>query len=702
MTKLLLFLATFSTLYASMNAHSAESYPPTRRVDHVDNYHGTEVADPYRWLEADVRQSEEVAAWVQKQSDFAEKYLSEIPVRDKIRERLKQIYNYERFSPPSKKGDNYFYQRNDGLQNQSVLYVADSPVAKGRVLIDPNEWSDDGTVALADYSASKDGNWLAYAKSSAGSDWKTIHVLDVETGEELPDLLEWHRFGGIEWNKQGSGFWYSRYPEPTEGEEFQSLALNKKVYYHKLGDTQAQDTLVYEDPEHPDWSFGVSMTDDGEQLVLSVYQGTDPQNMVKLRAVDGGDWQTLVGDFDHEYSYVGKADGKLFFITDSEAPTKRIVATKGEGDFVEIVAATNDTIESANLVGGKLLVQYLVDVKSKVKLFAIDGTPAGEVPLPGAGTATGFGGELDQDETFFAFTNLVTPTSIYRYDFAAGATELLRAPKIDFDPAKYVTKQVFVASKDGTKVPVTIAHRKDLEIDGNRPTLLYAYGGFSISILPAFSTDYAVWMEMGGVVAIANLRGGGEYGEAWHQAGKIDKKQNVFDDFIAMGEWLIDSGYTNSRRLAIRGGSNGGLLVGAVLTQRPELWGACLPAVGVHDMLRFQEFTAGQFWRDEFGSSENADEFPALFAYSPYHNVKPGTKYPPTMITTADTDDRVVPMHSFKFGAALQHAQSGNAPILLRVETRAGHGAGTPTSKRIDQCADAWAFCFKQFGYEPE
>jgi prolyl oligopeptidase len=367
-----------------------------------------------------------------------------------------------------------------------------------------------------------------------------------------------------------------------------------------------------------------------------------------------------------------------------------------------VVSAADATIESASLVGGKLLVEYLDDVKSRVKLFALDGTPAGEIALPGEGTAGGFTGEFEHSETFYTFTNLVTPAAIYRYDFAAGTSQAIRKPSIDFDADKFVARQVFVTSRDGTRVPMTIAHRKGLAIDGNRPTLLYAYGGFSISILPAFSADYAVWMEMGGVVAIANLRGGGEYGEAWHQAGKLNNKQNVFDDFIAAGEWLIENGITNKRRLACRGGSNGGLLVGAVLTQRPDLWGACLPAVGVHDMLRFHKFTAGQFWRDEYGSSDNAEQFKTLFAYSPYHNVEQGVDYPATMITTADTDDRVVPMHSFKFGAALQHAQAGDAPVLLRVETRAGHGAGTPTSKRIDQAADAWAFCFKQFGYVGE
>jgi prolyl oligopeptidase len=682
----------------------AIDYPPTRRVDHVDTYHGSEVADPYRWLEADVRQSDEVAQWVEAQSQFAEQYLQAIPVRETIRKRLTEIYNYERFSPPVRKGPHYLYQRNDGLQDQAVLYVADSATDTGRVLIDPNRWSDDGTVALADFSLSDDGALLAYAKSAAGSDWKTIHVLEVATGRELPDMLSWHRFGGIEWNEKGDGFWYSRYPEPVEGQEFQTLAVNKKIYFHRLGDEQSQDQLVYEDIEHPDWSFGVSRADDLPLLVLAVYRGTDPQNMVKLLNIEqpGGEWQTIVADFEHQYSFVGSAEGRLFFVTDDGAPTKRLVSTTGDGKFAEVVSAADATIESASLVGGKLLVEYLDDVKSRVKLFALDGTPAGEIALPGEGTAGGFTGEFEHSETFYTFTNLVTPAAIYRYDFAAGTSQAIRKPSIDFDADKFVARQVFVTSRDGTRVPMTIAHRKGLAIDGNRPTLLYAYGGFSISILPAFSADYAVWMEMGGVVAIANLRGGGEYGEAWHQAGKLNNKQNVFDDFIAAGEWLIENGITNKRRLACRGGSNGGLLVGAVLTQRPDLWGACLPAVGVHDMLRFHKFTAGQFWRDEYGSSDNAEQFKTLFAYSPYHNVEQGVDYPATMITTADTDDRVVPMHSFKFGAALQHAQAGDAPVLLRVETRAGHGAGTPTSKRIDQAADAWAFCFKQFGYVGE
>ena len=681
-------------------------YPPTRRVDHTDDYHGTKVADPYRWLEADVRESDEVAKWVASQSDYARAYLDSIPAREVFKARLEKLYNYERYSTPHRKGNRYFYFKNDGLQDQSVLYVGKSAKDEGRVLLDPNTWSEDGTVALSSFSVSEDGELIAYAKSASGSDWKTIHVMEIESGKMRDDLVEWVRFGGIDWDRHGTGFYYARYPEPEEGEKFQSVALNQKIYYHQLGTSQADDTLVYERPDHPDWTFGVSVTDEGDWLVLSIGQGTDPQNQVWVKSLTAADaeWVPLVEHFENEYGLLANQGSKLYFLTDKQAPQKRIVMldAAAPGEPVEVVPQQEATLVDGDLVGGRLIAQYLKDVHAEVEMFDLQGKSLGKVALPGIGSAGGFGGEADQTETFFSFTNSVTPTSSYRLDIPTGKVELLRKPGIDFDSEQYVVKQVFYASKDGTKIPMTISHRKGIELDGNNPTLLYAYGGFNISITPSFSVDYATWMEQGGVVAIANLRGGGEYGEDWHQAGKLGNKQNVFDDFIAAAEWLIDQKYTSSNRLAIRGGSNGGLLVGAVMTQRPELFGACLPAVGVHDMLRFHKFTAGQFWRSEYGSSDNADDFAFLYAYSPYHNVKPGTAYPATMVTTADTDDRVVPMHSFKFAAALQQAQAGDAPILLRVEVSAGHGAGTPISKHIDQSADMWAFLAKVFDMQVE
>lgn len=674
----------------------ANDYPATRRVDHEDNLHGTIVKDPYRWLESDVRESEEVAKWVEQQSEFARNYLDALPARRVFAARLSKLYDYPRYSAPSRKGGHYFYYKNDGLQDQAVLYLADSPTEDGRVLLDPNTWSEDGTVSLSTFSASEDGTLAAYAKSSSGSDWKTIHVMEIDSGKQLDDTLDWVRFGGIRWDHKGEGFYYSRYPQPEEGEEFQSVALNQKLCYHRLGDDQSADRVVYERPDEPEWTFGVSVTDDGKLLVLSIYSGTDPQNQVWLKSATdpAAEWKPVVDNFDHEYALLASDTQKLYFLTDEDAPQKKLVAIdrNDPSQTTEIVPESNATLVDGDLIGGRLIVQYLRDVHADVQLFATDGKPLGAVELPGIGSASGFSGKPEHSETFYTFTNSVTPTSVYRYDLTTGKSELIRKPAIDFDPDQYEVKQVFYASKDGTKIPMTIAHRRDLPLNGDNPTLLYAYGGFNISITPGFSVDYATWMEQGGVVAIANLRGGGEYGEAWHQAGKKENKQNVFDDFIAAAEWLVDSKYTSADKLAIRGGSNGGLLVGAVMTQRPELFGACLPAVGVHDMLRFHKFTAGQFWRTEYGSADEPDELPYLLAYSPYHNVKPGTHYPPTMVTTADTDDRVVPMHSFKFAAALQHAQAGDAPILLRVEIKAGHGAGTPVSKRIDQAADMWAF----------
>ena len=682
---------------------SAE-YPATRRTDHTDNYHGTEVPDPYRWLEADVRESPSVADWVQAQSNFARAVLDGIPAREHFVRRLSELYDYERFSTPSRKGGKFFYFKNDGLQDQAVLYVARGPKQQGRVLLDPNTWSDDGTVALSTFSVSEDGNLIAFAKSESGSDWKTIQIMEIDSGRLRDDHLEWVRFGGMDWDHDNQGFYYARYPEPEDGEQFQSVALNQKIYHHRLGTPQSEDTLVYERPDEPEWTFGTTVTDNGRWLVLSIYKGTDPQNQVWFKdlADDQAAWQPLVDNFANEFSYVANDGNRLFFLTDHEAPQKRLVAIDADspGPAIEVVPERDATLVDADLVGGRLIAQYLKDVHAEVEIFELDGQPAGHVALPGIGSAGGFHGRREHQETYFSFTNSVTPTSIYRLDIATGQTELLRRPTIDFDTDNYTVEQVLYPSKDGTKIPMTIAHRKGLERNGQNPTLLYAYGGFNISITPSFSVDYAAWMEQGGVVAIANLRGGGEYGEAWHQAGKKEKKQNVFDDFIAAAEWLVDNNYTSSERLAIRGGSNGGLLVGAVMTQRPELFGACLPAVGVHDMLRFHKFTAGQFWRTEFGSADEPDEFPFLYAYSPYHNVEVGTAFPPTMITTADTDDRVVPMHSFKFAAALQHAQAGDALILLRVEIKAGHGAGTPISKRIEQSADMWAFLAKVFNMQ--
>jgi prolyl oligopeptidase len=687
------------------------SYPETRRVEQIDVYHGADVADPYRWLEQDPRSSAEVEKWIAAQNKVTRAFLDAIPELPVIRQRLADLWNFERYSAPWQVASRYFYFKNDGLQNQAVLFIAESYDADGRVLLDPNAWSEDGTIAMGQAKVSDDGKRLAYTRKSAGSDWSTIHVLDIDTGEELPDKLRWARHGNIVWNAAGDGFYYARYPEPPEGEKHQALSLNQMIYYHRIGDDQADDKLVFRRPDEPKWSFWLTRTDDDLYLVLSIFRSTDPQNQVLVKRVDASadeEWTTIVGDFENEFGFIGNLGSKFFFLTDLDAPTKRIVALDVDGaggggieqNVKEIVGATKATLVDGSLIDGKLIAQYLEDVASRVELFTPEGDPLGDVSLPGIGSADGFGGRQFDKETFYTFTSYTTPTSIFRLDLQSAEVKLIRAPQIDFDPSLYESSLEFCTSKDGTRVPVIISHRKGLKWNRPHPTLLYAYGGFNISLTPYFSVEYAVWMDMGGVVAVANLRGGGEYGEAWHAAGKKTNKQNVFDDFFAASEWLIAKGVTSKEKLAIMGGSNGGLLVGAAITQRPELFRAALPAVGVMDMLRFHQFTAGHFWRDEYGTADDPTEFKALLAYSPFHNIRKGTDYPATLITTADTDDRVVPMHSFKFAAALQHAQGGPAPILLRVETRSGHGAGTPISKRIDLAADKWAFLWKTLGMD--
>jgi prolyl oligopeptidase len=690
---------------AIANGADKFKYPETRTVDQVDTFHGVNVPDPYRWLEADVRESNEVAAWVKAQNAITRAYLDAIPERKEIEQRLTKIWNFERFSVPMHTAGKYFYMKNDGLQNQSVLYVADDFKSAGRVLIDPNAWSEDGTVSLGSLDESDDAKYLAYGRQEAGSDWSTIFVMEVDSGKQLKDELKWTRWGNVVWNAEGSGFYYVRYPEPKEGAQHQALAVDPAIYYHKLGDAQAKDVLVYKRPDGPTWSFWLMRSDDNKFLVLSISRSTDPQNQVLYRRVDAplaGEFTTLIGDFENEFACLGNQGDKLYFLTDYEAPTKRIVTMDvnkpGREALSEIVPKSEATLESASLLKDKIVVNYLKDVVSQVKTFDLAGQEGKEVTLPGIGSAAGFGGRQSDTKTFFSFTSYTMPASIYRLDLTDNATQIVRQPKVAFNPDDYESQLHFFNSKDGTRVPIIVSYRKGMKLDGNNPTLLYAYGGFNISITPAFSPAMATWMEMGGVVAVPNLRGGGEYGEEWHLAGKKLNKQNVFDDFIAAAEWLIAEKYTSTPKLATMGGSNGGLLVGAVLTQRPDLFGACLPEVGVLDMLRYQNFTAGHFWRDEYGTVDDPAEFKALLAYSPYHNVKPGTKFPPTLVITADTDDRVVPMHSFKFGAALQAAQTGDAPILLRIETRAGHGAATPTTKRIEKAADLWAFLWKNLG----
>ncbi|MCH2402262.1 MAG: prolyl oligopeptidase family serine peptidase, partial [Pirellulales bacterium] len=634
-------------------------------------------------------------------------YLKQISQRETIEKRLTTLWNYEKFGSPFKRGGRYYFYKNDGLQNQSVLYTQTTLESEPELFLDPNQWSKDGTVALAGISFSDDGRYVTYGVAEAGSDWRTWRVMEVASRKVLNDELKWVKFSGASWTNDSRGFFYSRFDEPQEGAEFQGLNLNQQVYYHRVGTDQSDDVLVYRRPDHPDWGFDAEVTEDGRYLVITVWKGTDDKYRVLHKDLlePYGIPLDLISTFDHEYSFVGN-DGPLFFFkTDHEAPRKKLVAIDirkpaGTAETV-LIDQRDETLTGVGLVGNLFVTKYLKDARTQIRIHTLAGAFVREVEFPGIGSASGFGGRQADTETFYSFSSFATPPSIYHYDLITGESRLLRRAAVQFEPDDYVVKQVFYNSKDGTRVPMFIAHRKDVELNGDTPTLLYGYGGFNISMQPGFSISRLQWMEMGGVFAMANLRGGGEYGESWHRAGTKLQKQNVFDDFVAAAEWLIDQKYTRSDKLAIMGGSNGGLLVGAVMTQRPDLFGACLPAVGVMDMLRFHKFTAGRYWVDDYGSADEADEFQALLAYSPYHNLEPGTRYPPTLVTTADTDDRVVPGHSFKFAAQLQHCHAGEAPVLIRIETRAGHGAGKPTAKVIEELADKWAFLVKNLGMTP-
>jgi prolyl oligopeptidase len=671
-------------------------YPTAKTVDQVDDYHGVKVADPYRWLED--TDSTDTKAWVESENKVTFSYLEKIPYRHAIHDRLTKLWNYERYGVPEKQGGRYFYQHNSGLQNQSVLYVADSLSAEPRLLLDPNTLSSDGTVALVGHAVSDNGKLLAYGTSASGSDWMEWHVRDVETGKDLSDSIKWVKFSGASWTKDGNGFFYSRYDEPKQGTMLRDANYYHKLYYHQLGTAQAEDKLIYDRPDNKELGFAGNVTDDGHYLVITVWQGTSPKNRLYYKDLTKPDSQVvkLLDDFDAEYRFIDN-DGSIFwFKTDLDAPRGRVIAIDTQhperANWKTIVPESKNKLDSANVVNDTFVLSYLRDAQTEVRVHDLKGKFVRSVDLPGIGTAEGFGGKRKDKETFYAFTSFIVPTTIYRYDLAAGKSSVFRQPKVDFDASKYETEQVFYTSKDGTRVPMFLTHKKGLKRDGQNPVLLYAYGGFNISLTPAFSVSNVVWLEMGGVYAQPNLRGGGEYGEEWHQAGTKLKKQNVFDDFIGAAEWLIANHYTTPAKLAIRGGSNGGLLVGACLTQRPDLYGATLPQVGVMDMLRFHKFTIGWAWTSDYGSSDDPEIFKAIYAYSPLHNLKPGATYPATLVTTADHDDRVVPGHSFKFAATLQADQAGPAPVLIRIETKAGHGAGKPISKQIEEISDSWAF----------
>jgi prolyl oligopeptidase len=700
-TALILTLLVAVFALASADESSSITYPRTETVDHVDTYHGTEVADPYRWLEDDVRENEDVAAWVSAQNEVTFAYLSTIPEREAIRERLTKLWDYERYGLPVKRGGRYFYSYNDGLQNQNVVHTQASLDSEADLLIDPNTWSDDGTVALAAYYPSPDGSRVAYMVQDGGSDWRVAQVLDVKSRKVLTDRLEWLKFTALSWAGDSSGFYYSRYPATSEEEKFQSLNKNMKVYFHRIGTSQDADKVVYERSDQPDWRPNAEVTEDGKHLVITIGVGTDSRYSIVHKDLTNPDAEPvmIIEGFDHDYTLIGNIGDDLYFRTNDGAPRNRLIAINAKNsdpkNWREIIPETEDVLDGVSLVGNRIVAEYMKDARSVVKIFSPQGKHTGEVKLPGIGTATGFNGAVDDPETFFSYASFNTPATINRLDVVTGAVEVFKAPAVDFNPDDYVVKQVFYTSRDGTRVPMFISHRKGVELNGKQPTMLYGYGGFNISMQPTYSITRMAWMEMGGIYAVANLRGGGEYGEQWHKAGTKLNKQNVFDDFIAAAEYLVANNYTNSSRLAIFGGSNGGLLVGAVVNQRPDLFGAAIPAVGVMDMLRFHKFTAGQFWTDDYGSSDDPEEFRALRAYSPYHNITAGIEYPPVLVTTADTDDRVVPGHSFKYAAAIQKAQKGDAPVLIRIETRAGHGAGKPTDKIIAEYADRWAFLVK-------
>ena len=673
------------------------AYPETRPVEQIDDYHGTKVSDPYRWLEDP--DSEETKAWVEAQNKVTFGYLEEIQERQSINKRLEELWNYEKYGIPFKKGNRIFYFKNDGLQNQNVLYVLDGLDDEPRILLDPNLLSEDGTVALSTVAVSEDGNLMAYGLSTSGSDWQEWKVLDIETGDNLSDSLQWIKFSGASWTHDNKGFFYSRYDEPNENTKPEDANYYQKLYYHRVGTSQSEDLLVYHRSDRKEWLFMGSVSDDGQYLIISVFRGTDPKRLVFYKDLtkDLSDPEApvveLISEFEADYTFIDN-DGSLFwFSTDLDAPRGRIITIDSRTkERKEIIPEGEETLDGTSILDDKFVVSYLKDAHTEIKIFDLSGKPIGEVELPGIGSAGGFDGKRQDTETFYSFTSAIVPPTIYRYDMKTGTSTVYRQPEVDFNPADYETKQIFYHSKDGTRVPMFIVHKKGIELDGQNPTYLYGYGGFNISLTPYFSVAMLVWLELGGVLAIPNLRGGGEYGKEWHEGGTKLNKQNVFDDFIAAAEWLIASGYTSTPKLAIGGASNGGLLVGACMTQRPDLFGAAIPDVGVLDMLRFHKFTIGWAWCSDYGSPEDPEEFNALYAYSPLHNVKPGTNYPATLITTADHDDRVVPAHSFKFAATLQPAHAGTAPVLIRIETKAGHGAGKPTAKLIEDVSDRWAF----------
>ena len=691
-------VSLFATVALATTGHPL-SYPAASRDKVTADYHGVKVPDPYRWME-DI-DSPATRAWVEAEGKLSRDYLDAIPGRAAIEERLRKIWNFERWSAPEHHGRYWFYTHNDGLQNQSVIFATADPGSAGKVLLDPNTLSKDGTVALRETAISDDGRLFAYALSDAGSDWQIWHVRNVDTGADLADEIHWSKAGGGSWRKDGSGFYYTSYDAPKSGDVLKAANQYEKLFFHKLGTPQSEDPLVYTRSDDPDWFVGGTVTDDGHYLVIQANHGDEVQNTLLVQDLSATGAAAAIRPIIPKptavFTFIGNIGSTLYVQTDDGAPRYKVVAielSKPEpAHWRTVVPQGADTLDSVSLVGGQLVAQYLHDAHSAVRRYTPEGKLVGEVKLAGLGHASGFQGRLEDHETYYSYSSFTAPPSVYRLDLGSGASSLWKAPKLDgFDPDSYQTRQVFYSSKDGTRVPLYIVARKGTKLDGSNPTILYGYGGFNISMEPGFSAGVAGWLEAGGVYAMANLRGGGEYGRAWHEGGMKTHKQNVFDDFIGAAEYLIAQHWTDSRHLAIWGRSNGGLLVGATEEQRPDLFAAAVPQVGVMDMLRFREITVGKGWESDYGSVDNADEFKALLAYSPLQNVKPGVHYPATLVTTGDHDDRVYPAHSFKFTAAMQRADPEGKPILLRIETRAGHGSGKPTAKQIEEMADIQAF----------
>ncbi|MBI5381117.1 MAG: S9 family peptidase [Opitutae bacterium] len=694
----------------------AWNYPAAARGDVTDDYHGTKVTDPYRWLEA--LDAPATRTWVEEQNRLTFGFLEKLPQRAFFQARLTKLWNYARYGLPFKEGGLYFFTKNSGLQNQAALYVQTSLTAEPRLLLDPNTLAADGTVALTTAAVSPDGQWLLYGTAAAGSDWNELRVRNIATGQDTADLIQWVKFSNAAWTRDGKGFFYSRYPMPTTaadtGKTFSALE-HQKLYYHRLGSAQSEDRLIAEVPAEPKWFVRGEATEDGRYLLVTLSRGSSAENL--LRCVDLGDPLApkldapvvpLVAQWEAEYRLVGNDGSRLLVLTNLDARRRRIIAidlrTPAKADWKTVVPESDDTIESAGVVGGKIIVKTMHDASSRLLVYSFAGKSLGAVELPGIGTVAAISGKADDAELFFNFTSFTYPTTNFRYDLSVGRRTTVHAPQVAFDPAAYETTQVFFTSKDGTRVPMFLTHRKGLKLDGTAPALLHGYGGFNISLTPAFSVPVLAWLEQGGVYAVPNLRGGGEYGKAWHESGTKERKQNVFDDFIGAAEWLIAHRYTAAQKLVLSGGSNGGLLVGAVLNQRPDLCRVAWPAVGVMDMLRFHKFTVGFAWASDYGSSDDPAGFKYLAAYSPLHTVKAGARYPAVLVTTADHDDRVHPAHSFKYAAAMQAGVfngDGALPVMIRIETRAGHGAGKPTSKLIEESADKLAFAAHFLGLTP-